>query len=686
VYGTLGTPAAGNVPGSRNSAMGWTDSGGHLWLSGGYGYDSVGNTGYLNDLWEFNPSTNEWAWMDGSNTVDCTLCYWPGAYGTFGIPSAANLPGSRFLATSWTDLSGYLWLFGGHGADATDIHGDLNDVWEYQPPASAAPAITSASGTTFISGTAGTFTVIATGYPVPTLSETGALPSGVTFTNNGNGTATLAGTPTVAGTFPITVTASNGVSPNAKQSFTLVVNPVASVLTSPTSGSTLTGSSVTFSWTSETGATQYYLSVGSTGVGSTNVYNSGWRTVTTWAADPLPTNGETLYVRLSTDYSGTVVHNDYTYTAYTPPAAATITSPTAGSILTGISVPFTWTSETGATQYYLSVGSTGVGSTNVYNSGWRTVTTWAADPLPTNGETLYVRLSTDYSGTVVHNDYIYTAATETAAAITSPVSGATLTGPSVAFTWSAATGATQYYLSVGSTGVGSTNVYDSGWRTVTTWAADPLPTNGETLYVRLSTDYSGTVVYNDYIYTASTQSAVTSPTAGSVLTGPSVPFNWSAATGATQYSISVGSTGVGSTNVYNSGWRDALSWTATGLPTNGETLYVTLSTDYNGLVVKSNTTYLAATAAVLSTPAPFSTLSGSSVTFDWTAGTTGATQYYLSIGSTGVGSSNIYNSGWRDVTSWTATGLPTNGETLYVRLSTNFGGTAVHNDYTYTAY
>jgi hypothetical protein len=287
-----------------------------------------------------------------------------------------------------------------------------------------------------------------------------------------------------------------------------------------------------------------------------------------------------------------VVHNDYTYTAYTPPPAATITSPPAGSILTGISVPFTWTSETGATQYYLSVGSTGVGSTNVYNSGWRTVTTWAADPLPTNGETLYVRLSTDYSGTPVHIDYTYT---------------------------------------------------------------------------------------------ASTQAAVTSPTAGSTLTGPSVTFDWSAATGATQYYLSVGSTGVGSTNVYNSGWRDALSWTATGLPTNGETLYVMVSTDYNGLVAKSNTTYLAATAAVLTTPTPGTTLSGSSVTFDWQAGTTGATQYYLSIGSTGVGSSNIYNSGWRDVTSWEATGLPTNGETLYVRLSTNFGGTAVHNDYIYTA-
>jgi hypothetical protein len=276
-------------------------------------------------------------------------------------------------------------------------------------------------------------------------------------------------------------------------------------------------------------------------------------------------------------------------------------------------------------------------------------------------------------------------AANTVATMTSPTAGSTLTGPSVTFTWTN-TSATQYYLSVGSTGVGSTNVYNSGWRTVTSWVADPLPTNGETLYVRLSTDLSGTVVYNDYTYKASTQAAVTSPTAGSILTGPSVTFNWSAATGATQYYLSVGSTGVGSTNVYNSGWRDVTSWTATGLPANGETVYVRLSTDYSGIVAHADYTYIAASPAVLTTPTPGSTLSGSSVTFDWKAGTTGATQYYLSIGSTGVGSSNIYNSGWRDVTSWEATGLPTNGEALYVRLSTDFGGAVVHNDYTYTAH
>jgi hypothetical protein len=82
-----------------------------------------------------------------------------------------------------------------------------------------APALTSAPSTTFTQGTAGTFTVTATGSPTPTITESGALPTGVTFAGG-----VLSGTPTVTGTFPITFTATNGVGSPATQSFTLTVN------------------------------------------------------------------------------------------------------------------------------------------------------------------------------------------------------------------------------------------------------------------------------------------------------------------------------------------------------------------------------------------------------------------------------------------------------------------------------
>src|SRR5579862_5942054 len=100
------------------------------------------------------------------------------------------------------------------------------------------PAITSANSATFTVGTNSSFQVTATGFPAVTFTETGSLPNNVTLSPNG----LLSGTPAAGtnGSYPITITASNGVNPAAQQSFTLVVNP------STTSTLTISPSSVNF--------------------------------------------------------------------------------------------------------------------------------------------------------------------------------------------------------------------------------------------------------------------------------------------------------------------------------------------------------------------------------------------------------------------------------------------------------
>src|SRR5262249_41326291 len=82
-----------------------------------------------------------------------------------------------------------------------------------------APAITSANATTFVVNTAGSFTVTASGFPAPTFTETGALPTGTTLSTGG----VLSGTAGTTGAFPITITAQNGFGTNATQAFTLTV-------------------------------------------------------------------------------------------------------------------------------------------------------------------------------------------------------------------------------------------------------------------------------------------------------------------------------------------------------------------------------------------------------------------------------------------------------------------------------
>lgn len=125
-YSTPGIEDATNKPGARYGSQSWTDAGGNLWLLGGYGYNSI-NSGLLNDIWKYNPVTNNWTWIKGDNSIDQFEIY-----GTKGIPNTANKPGARFISSSWTDQSGNFWLFGGFGYDENNA-GNLNDLWKYDP-------------------------------------------------------------------------------------------------------------------------------------------------------------------------------------------------------------------------------------------------------------------------------------------------------------------------------------------------------------------------------------------------------------------------------------------------------------------------------------------------------------------------------------------------------------------------
>lgn len=127
IYGTQGVSNPANTPGSRGYGTGWIDANDNLWLFGGLGNGETAN-GYLNDLWKYNPNTNEWTWMKGYKTVDNIP-----VLGTQGVPAAANTPGGRFGVVGWTDASGDFWLFGGFGYSAISVNSDFNQLWKYDP-------------------------------------------------------------------------------------------------------------------------------------------------------------------------------------------------------------------------------------------------------------------------------------------------------------------------------------------------------------------------------------------------------------------------------------------------------------------------------------------------------------------------------------------------------------------------
>jgi hypothetical protein len=244
--------------------------------------------------------------------------------------------------------------------------------------------------------------------------------------------------------------------------------------------------------------TQYSLHVGTTGAGSTNIFG-GSVSGQSKSVSGIPTSGGTLYVRLYSMISGVWQYNDYTYTEANS-APATITSPAGGSTLTGSTVVFSWTAGTGVTQYSLHVGTTGAGSTNLFG-GTVSGQNQSVSGIPATGGTLYVRLYSLINGAWQYNDYTYTEPSSTSpAAITSPAGGSTLTGSTVIFSWTAGAGVTQYSLHVGTTGAGSTNIF-GGTVSGQSKSVSGIPTTGGTLYVRLYSMIAGAWQYNDYTYT-----------------------------------------------------------------------------------------------------------------------------------------------------------------------------------------
>jgi hypothetical protein len=115
-----------------------------------------------------------------------------------------------------------------------------------------ASSLTSPASATFTAGLPGTFTVTALGTPIPSLTQGGvALPNGLTFVDNHDGTGTLSGIPAAgtANTYIITFTAHNTAGPDAvQQPFTLTVLPAVlqSIAVTPSPASVPAGRTLQF--------------------------------------------------------------------------------------------------------------------------------------------------------------------------------------------------------------------------------------------------------------------------------------------------------------------------------------------------------------------------------------------------------------------------------------------------------
>jgi len=376
------------------------------------------------------------------------------------------------------------------------------------------------------------------------------------------------------------------------------------------------------------------------------------------------------------------------------PNISEMTSPADGSTLTGTSTTFNWIVGEDINQQILWVGTFGEGSYNVFNSGTlgTTRSSYTVNNIPSTGETLFVRLWSQKNGSWQSNDYTYQTSgfTPVKSEMSSPAPGSTLTGASTTFNWDIGQGVTSHQFKIGTAGVGSSDVYDAVVNMNSSVTVNNIPQTGVTLYVRLLSLINGNWQTIDYIYQTSgslpAKSEMTSPADGSTLTGTSTTFNWIIGQGVDLNYLYVGTMGVGSRDVYSQSVGMKNNVTVNNIPETGVTLYVRLWSRINGSWQSNDYTYQTGGSSPakseMASPAPGSTLTGTSTTFNWNIGQ-GVTQHWIYVGTTGAGSLDLHNSDQAMNTSVPISNIPQTGGILYVRLYSKINGGWQYNDYQY---
>jgi hypothetical protein len=333
----------------------------------------------------------------------------------------------------------------------------------------------------------------------------------------------------------------------------------------PSSGALST--SQQFMWNNGAGAVDYVLLLGTTGPGSSDLYNSEVTTATS-ATVPIPSHGVTVYGTLRQLFNGTWQLSRYTFTEPGTATRATLT-PSSGTLLA--SQPFTWNNGVEAVDYVLLLGTTGPGSSDLCNSEVTTATS-ATVPIPSNGVTVYGTLRQLIGGAWQVTRYTFTEPGATTPATLTPSSGALST--SQQFMWNNGSGATDYQVLLGTTAEGSSDIFNSGITTNTS-ATVSIPSYGDTLYGTLRQLIAGAWQVTRYTFTepGATTPATLTPSSGALST--SQQFNWSNGEGPVDFVLLLGTTGQGTSDLYNSEVIKATSATVT-IPSNGATVYATL--------------------------------------------------------------------------------------------------------------
>lgn len=145
VYGTKGIPHPDNRPGARMLAAAFVAND-KLWMYSGQGYGAMyTDFGTNDDLWNYDPQTNMWTWVDGHINMDNL----PPAYPDQPDVTAANVTPGELVGALGFEWNNMMYIVGGNWE-----YVNRNQVWRYglcpQPNTCATQPPTVQLGTDYV--------------------------------------------------------------------------------------------------------------------------------------------------------------------------------------------------------------------------------------------------------------------------------------------------------------------------------------------------------------------------------------------------------------------------------------------------------------------------------------------------------------------------------------------------------
>jgi VCBS repeat-containing protein len=402
------------------------------------------------------------------------------------------------------------------------------------------PVITSANNTTFLVGTFGTFTTTASAHPPADFFESGALPTGVSFVNNGppsSSSGTLSGTPAAGtgGVYNITFTATNVRGSSAPQAFTLTVNETPTIGTNPSSQAVCAGATATFTASGATGypvpTVQWQISTD----GGTTYNNIGGATSTTYSFATVAADDGHKFRAVFTNSIGSATTTAATLTVNTVPVVTT--NPSSQVICAGSPVTFT-AAATGqpapGVQWQVSTdGGATFNDLGGATSTTLTFTTAAAD----TGKQYRARFTNVCGANVTTTAATLTVDTP-AVVTTNPVSQVICAGAPVTFTAAATSNASDHTVQwqVSTNGGGTwTNI---GGATTTTLTFTTATTDNGKQYRAVFADGCGNTPTTAATLTVDTLPVVsTNPVTQTICAGATVNFTAAATSNASDQTV-----------------------------------------------------------------------------------------------------------------------------------------------------